>query len=118
MYSDDDRVCFGTEFSNEELTNQSAETSDEVGHGTKMAEVAGGRSGVAPNCEFIVVKLKRAKKTILDLYGLSSDIESYESSDVVLGIDYLVTKSTQRKTYFHYLPHLFQYRNKGKLPQV
>ena len=93
--SDDDRVCFGTEFSNEELTNQSAETSDEVGHGTKMAEVAGGRSGVAPNCEFIVVKLKRAKKTILDLYGLSSDIESYESSDVVLGIDYLVTKSIE-----------------------
>ena len=93
--SDDDNVCFGTEFSNKELTEQSADTTDEVGHGTRMAQVAGGRSGVAPDCEFIVVKLKRAKKSILDLYGLNSDTESYESSDVVLGIDYLVTKSIE-----------------------
>lgn len=29
------------------------------------------------------------------MYGLNSDVESYESSDVVLGIDYLVTKSIE-----------------------
>ena len=106
----DNVIDFGTEFSKlKNLTsNKDADTTDEVGHGTRMAQVAGGRSGVAPDCEFIVVKLKRAKKSILDLYGLNSDTESYESSDVVLGIDYLVTKSIEYRkpisiiTWFRY----------------
>lgn len=93
--SDDDRVCFGREFSNEDLTEQTAETYDEIGHGTRMAEVAGGINGVAPDCRFVIVKLKRAKKNLLNLQGINEDSVAYDSADLALAIDYLISKSLE-----------------------
>ena len=86
-------LIFGNEFTNEEInqaikTKEKLKTVDESGHGTKIAGIIGGRGrvkeenvGVAPDCDFIIVKLKKYE----DKY--------YKSSDLMLGIKYAFEKA-------------------------
>lgn len=71
---------------------------DETGHGTAVASIAGGRGrgeviGGAPDCEFVIVKLKPAKKASLETFGIF-DVEGvgpvYESTDIIFGMSYLM----------------------------
>ncbi len=85
---------FGKEYTREEIneaiqTGEKLETEDETGHGTLVAGIIGGRGsvdgkyvGVAPDSEFVVVKLE-------DHGGY------YNSSDLMLGIKYAYEKSLE-----------------------
>ena len=68
---------------------------DEIGHGTSMASIIGARGvkveGGAPNCEFIIVKLKEARQAIRDYYGVSKiNVPMYEDGNIIMGLRYLV----------------------------
>jgi subtilisin family serine protease len=71
---------------------------DEIGHGTAIAGIIGGRNlgqgdgfiSAVPRCNFAVVKLKEAKGNILSLSGIEKgDTKVYQDSDIEAGIRYL-----------------------------
>lgn len=69
---------------------------DTIGHGTAVAGIVGARGrkgdviGAAPGCEFVIVKLKRARESIINEIGMNiGDIPIYENTDLILGIKYL-----------------------------
>lgn len=78
---------------------------DTVGHGTFLASIAGGRpygdyyGGAAPDAEFIIVKLRKARPYYLKKYLVPEEEENvYESSDVALGISYILN-CTEKENY-------------------
>lgn len=97
---------FGREWSREAidgaLTDNLRELPrDENGHGTFLAGIAAGRedeeadfSGVAPDSELVVVKLKRPKKYLLDFYSVRDDVWACQEDDVILAIRYVLGIST------------------------
>lgn len=79
-------------------------TKDEVGHGTKVASIIGARGydeeveGIAPDCEYVVVKLFES------LYYRKMLIENgveykpiYNESEILAGIEYLKNYSIKSK---------------------
>ena len=72
-------------------------TKDNIGHGTAMASIIGGRGinpelkGAAPDCEFIIVKLIPAGKSELEKALIESKVPSYSPWSVLLGLRYLAT---------------------------
>lgn len=71
---------------------------DEVGHGTAIASIIGGKligevdriNSIVPKCQFAVVKLTEAKKNILTTAGIVKDVNNvYQSSDITAAIRYL-----------------------------
>jgi len=71
---------------------------DDVGHGTAVAGIIGGRNlggrdlfkSVAPNCEFAIVKLKKAKRSNLQLIGVEDyGGNAYDSNDITASMRYL-----------------------------
>lgn len=99
---------YGTEYTREQINAalQSEDplsivpTTDEVGHGTMVAGIAGGNQvpdsnfyGVAPDAEFAVVKLKPAKRFIKDFFFIPEDAVCYQENDLFLGIRYLLSLS-------------------------
>ncbi len=96
---------YGTEYRREQINSalNSIEpmtivpSTDEIGHGTFLAGVAAGNtdigsdfSGVVPDSEIVVVKLKPAKKNIKDFYMVSENTICYQENDVMLGVKYLL----------------------------
>lgn len=91
---------YGTEFTAEQL-NENLESgdpplvTDEIGHGTEVAGVAGGYDrttgflGAAPDVSFVVVKLKQAKEYLRNLYQIPSDVPCYQETDIMLALRYL-----------------------------
>ncbi len=102
---------FGTEYSNEKINEALASENpfeivphtDTVGHGTFLASVAGGREqneylGAAPDADIVAVKLKRAKQEFYAAYNVPETQENaYQSSDVMLGIQYIIQKAQELK---------------------
>ncbi|MEG0774617.1 S8 family peptidase [Clostridium sp.] len=105
-----DLIPFGREFNEEDINraiNNRAEGKDpyevvphkdEVGHGTAIAGIIGGRNfgredklkSIAPNCEFAIVKLREAIPEITKLAGFEEDIKNlYLSTSIALAIRYL-----------------------------
>lgn len=77
---------------------------DENGHGTMTAGIIGGRGrnpdlrGVAPNCKFIIVKLKPLGKASLEYSGVAKDVKyAYGEPDIVLAIRYLSLLASELK---------------------
>ena len=76
---------------------------DIAGHGTFLASVAASREqtdylGAAPDSEIIVVKLRKAKEFYLKRYNVPPEQENaYASTDILLGIKYLVNKAAKLK---------------------
>ncbi|EQB86814.1 subtilisin family serine protease [Clostridium punense] len=71
---------------------------DEVGHGTAIAGLIGGRSqdvipkfkSVAPKCEFAIVKLEEAKSYALESAGIAQSVKNvYQSTNISSAIRYL-----------------------------
>ncbi len=96
---------FGTEYSREQINSALQNSNpltivpstDSIGHGTFLAGIAAGNvdnennfSGVVPDSELIVVKLKEAKAGFKDYYMVSQDIVSYQENDIMLGVKYLI----------------------------
>jgi len=70
---------------------------DTEGHGTFIAGIAAGYdqaanfTGVAPEAELIIVKVKPAKRNLKEHWRLlKEDTEVYQSTDVLLGMRYVV----------------------------
>lgn len=73
-------------------------TVDTIRHGTAIASIIAGRpndehdfSGVVPDADLLVVKLKEAKENLKRLFFVPQDALCYQESDIILGIRYLVT---------------------------
>ncbi|WBW97903.1 S8 family peptidase [Oceanirhabdus sp. W0125-5] len=71
------------------------DSKDTVGHGTNVAGIIGARGknekliGAAPDCEFVVVKVKQAKNSLLESKGVPENRNAYDSVDIILGIKYV-----------------------------
>lgn len=103
---------YGSFYSSEEINNalrqpyplEVVPTIDIDGHGTAIAGIAGGStnrasdfSGIAPLAEFVVVKLKEAKKIVKDFLSVSEDKLCYQESDIMMGVKYIDSVAKQLK---------------------
>jgi len=68
---------------------------DEIGHGTMLAGIAAGGevpasefSGVAPDAELIIVKLKQAKPTLRDFFIVPGNVPCYQENDIMWAFHY------------------------------
>ncbi|GLC82681.1 S8 family peptidase [Lacrimispora brassicae] len=73
-------------------------TVDTIRHGTAIASIIAGRpndehdfSGVVPDADLLVVKLKEAKENLKRLFFVPPSALCYQESDIILGVRYLVT---------------------------
>ena len=94
---------YGTEWTREEISEGIKKKDkklpgDENGHGTFLAAVAAGReyidkgfSGVAPDAELVVVKLKQSKKYLREFYSIPDGIWSCQEDDVMLAVRYVIS---------------------------
>lgn len=101
---------YGTEYSREQI-NQALQSEDpfsivpskdDNGHGTMLAGIAGGSrdeendfEGVVPLAEFMVVKLKGAKKYLRDYFYIPDDATCFQQDDIMFGIQYLVDRAAE-----------------------
>jgi len=104
-----DRQHLGAEYSKEEIDSAlKAENpfeivphKDDAGHGTFLASVAGGREhneyiGAAPDSEIIMVKVRKTNDFFINYFGFNKKLdEIYSSTDVMLGIKYILEKAAQ-----------------------
>lgn len=96
---------YGTEWTREEIDRVLKNDrdsiqrlpSDENGHGTFLASIAAGRedidrgfSGVAPDAELVVVKLKQSKKYLREFYSIPDGVWSCQEDDVMLAVRYII----------------------------
>lgn len=83
---------------------------DENGHGTADAGIIGARGygdmrGAAPDCEFIVVKLREIRSTFLQNIGIYDETGIYRGSDIIAAIYYLTeVKRTTLKPMVIFIP--------------
>ena len=117
-------VVYGSEYSREDI-NKAIEaknkgedpysivaSKDTSGHGTAMASLVGAKgknpllTGVAPDCEFIIVKLKEIKKFMIEEFALYGGTEGrYETSDIMFAVRFLTyTASILKKPIVLYSP--------------
>ena len=74
-------------------------TRDVDGHGTFLASVACGSevegqfSGIAPEAEIVMVKLKQAKQGLRDFYLINDQAPCYSETDIMMGINFLVSEA-------------------------
>ncbi len=61
---------------------------DEDGHGTRMALLAAGKKGAAPDALLVIVKLKTCKDNLRDFYGIQKSAPAYSEADIMLAIKY------------------------------
>ena len=96
---------YGSEYTREQIDDalslenplEAVPVTDENGHGTRMASAAAGSAindgidflGAAPDADIVVVKLKQAKRYLLDFYLIPEGVPAYESNDIVLAVKYL-----------------------------
>ena len=71
-------------------------TYDDNGHGTLLAGIAAGTpdpnegfSGVAPEAELVVVKLRQAKEYNRKIFCVRKDVDSDLETDLMIGIEYV-----------------------------
>ncbi len=99
---------YGTEYTREQI-NAALQADDPLsivpsmdtdGHGTLVAGIAGGNevpeynfAGVAPDAEFVVVKLKPAKQYLRDYYFIKEDAVAFQTTDILLALQYLLFKT-------------------------
>lgn len=107
IFEDEERafVNYGRVYSKEEIDNaidsknpyEVVKQRDDVGHGTTMAAIAAGSvdiennfSGVAPDSDIIVVKLKEAKEYLRQYYQIEEGAVCFQDNDIIAGIQYIL----------------------------
>ncbi len=77
-------------------------STDEIGHGTMIAGIAVGSenmannfSGVVPDADLVVVKLKQAKQNLKNFYVIPSDVPCYQENDIMWASQYLISVARQ-----------------------
>lgn len=70
---------------------------DEIGHGTMLAGIAAGSenphnmfSGVVPDADLVVVKLKQAKANLRNFFAIPMDVPCYQENDIMWGVQYVL----------------------------
>lgn len=101
---------FGTEYTAEQINQalasknplQVVPSMDEIGHGTALAGIAAGSvdptndfSGVVPDADLVVVKLKQVKQITRDFFAIPPGVPCYQENDIIWAIRYLI--DTTRK---------------------
>ena len=104
---------YGTQYLTDEI-NQALQSEnpyeivpsrDEIGHGTMLAGIAAGSedsendfSGVAPDSEIVIVKLKQAKQIVRSFYRIPGDIPCYQDNDIMWAFQYIfdIARSVRR----------------------
>ena len=96
---------YGTQYSSDDINRalqsqnpfEIVPSRDEIGHGTILAGVAAGGevpdqnfSGVAPDSQIIVVKLKQIKEILRNFYVVPPDVPCYQENDIMWAIQYVV----------------------------
>lgn len=72
-------------------------TTDDNGHGTRMASVASGRkisegttfTSTSYDCEFVIVKMKQCKNYLREYFLIADDVPAYQSSDIMMAVRYI-----------------------------
>lgn len=84
---------------------------DTIGHGTKMAGIIGARGkdknliGAAPDCTFVVVKLKESDPKFLDYFLTQGSTPKYDGISILLALKYLYALSIElQKPLVIYIP--------------
>lgn len=106
-----EHVPYGTEYTREQI-NEALQADDpfgvvpsrdEIGHGTMIAGIAAGNediengfSGVAPEAELVIVKLKPAKPYLKEFFRVPEDAIAYQETDLIYGIQYLMDYAALR----------------------
>lgn len=101
---------YGTEYTRDQI-NQALQSEnpfdfvpskDEIGHGTMVAGIAGGNEvpesdfyGIATEAEFVVVKMKSAKKYLKEFFCIPEDAIAYQENDIAFALEYLLNVSTR-----------------------
>lgn len=105
-------LLYGTAYSNEQINEalrsenplSLVPVTDEIGHGTAIAGVAGGGAsqqnnftGVSPTSALAVVKLKPAKEYLREYYFIREGAIAYQENDIMLGVRYLYSLAQEQK---------------------
>ncbi len=79
-------------------------STDTNGHGTMLAGIAAGSevpendfSGVAPDTELIIVKLKQAKPWLRDFFVIPEEANCYQENDIMWALKYVVDTARRLK---------------------
>lgn len=101
---------YGTEYKKEQINEalihdnplEFVPSTDEIGHGTMLAGISGGNEvpesnfyGVAPDAEFVVVKVKPIKQYLRDFFSIPNDAICYQENDIMFGVRYLLDFARQ-----------------------
>lgn len=101
---------FGTEYRSEQINAALASEDplaivpsiDDNGHGTMLAGIAAGNtvaaeafSGVVPDAELVIVKLRPAKNNLKDFYGVPEDVLCYQENHIMWGLRYCLLLSRE-----------------------
>ncbi|BCJ95341.1 hypothetical protein acsn021_29100 [Anaerocolumna cellulosilytica] len=99
---------FGTLYHSEQINQALSSTSpydivpslDENGHGSMLAGIAAGSevpasefSGVAPDSELVIVKLKEAKPALRQFLMIPPDVPCYQENDILWGLDFVLKEA-------------------------
>jgi subtilisin family serine protease len=100
-----ENALYGTEYSAQQI-NQALNSAtpleivpsmDEIGHGTMLAGIMVGSevpdnnfSGIVPDADIIVVKLKQAKQNLRDFFLIPPDVPCYQENDILWAYYYII----------------------------
>lgn len=87
-------LCFGREYTREEITQGNVKTEGDTLHGTNMAKAV---LQVAPDAEFVIVKLKEASNYYKNMAGVDRGVTAFQSSDLMLAVDYIALKAREQR---------------------
>jgi subtilisin family serine protease len=103
---------YGTVYTNEQINSALSNnnpldivpSTDEIGHGTMLAGIMVGSeapdcefSGVVPDADIIIVKLKQAKQNLKDFFIIPADIPCYQENDIIWAYQYIMDTALQLK---------------------
>ena len=87
-----DGLCFGREYTRDEIERGEVSFEGDTLHGTNMAKAV---AKIAPDAEFVIVKLKEAGDYYRNEIGIDREASAFESADVMLGADYISVKARE-----------------------
>lgn len=100
------KILYGTEYNNEKINLalksknpfEVVPSIDEIGHGTMLAGIVAGNevlsnnfSGVVPDADLLVVKLKQAKPALRTFFEIPNDVPCYQENDIIWAVEFLTS---------------------------